>query len=97
MAEIQIIKGGIPTMEMKIAMFNITVLELSTYPPELSQCDFYLFLRLNLYWKEQYFTPLKKKRTSVMSEVTEEDLQHCCDQWKICIGRCRDRRGIYNE
>ncbi|XP_025162736.1 phospholipid phosphatase 1 isoform X6 [Harpegnathos saltator] len=32
-----------------------------------------------------------------MKELTEEDFQHCFEQWKIRMERCRDRRGVYIE
>jgi len=39
---------------------------------------------------------MKAKAMEVFSELTEADFQHCFDQWKIHVERCRDRQGMYN-
>ena len=40
---------------------------------------------------------VKAKMTELMNKLSEDDLQHCFQQWKICIKRCRDRGGEYIE
>jgi len=33
----------------------------------------------------------------LMNKLSEDDLQHCFQQWKIRMERCRDRGGVYIE
>ena len=40
---------------------------------------------------------VKAKATELMNKPSEDDLQHCFQQWKICIERCRDQGGEYIE
>jgi len=34
---------------------------------------------------------VKAKATEVFNKLTEADFQHCIEQWKIFLERCRDR------
>jgi len=36
---------------------------------------------------------VKAKATERTNKLSEDDLQHCFQQWKICMERCRDRGG----
>jgi hypothetical protein len=39
----------------------------------------------------------KSKATQLLNSIAQDDLQHCCEQWKIRMERCRDREGDYIE
>ncbi|KAJ8954773.1 hypothetical protein NQ318_014883 [Aromia moschata] len=36
---------------------------------------------------------VKAKATEVLNQLTEADFQHCVQQWKSRMERCRDRQG----
>ena len=40
---------------------------------------------------------LKAKATELMNKLSEDDLQHCFQQWKIRMEGCRDCGGEYIE
>ena len=40
---------------------------------------------------------VKAKATQLLNSLTQDDLQHCFQQWKIRRERCRDRGGDYIE
>ncbi|GFV86352.1 protein GVQW3 [Trichonephila clavipes] len=40
---------------------------------------------------------VKEKAARVLKELTKDDFQHCFQQWKIRMERCRDREGVYIE
>ncbi|KAJ8939415.1 hypothetical protein NQ318_020869 [Aromia moschata] len=40
---------------------------------------------------------VKAKATKVLNQLTEADYQHCFQQWKGRMERCRDRQGEYIE
>jgi hypothetical protein len=40
---------------------------------------------------------VKPKATQLLKSITQDDLQHCFQQWKIRMERCRDRGGDYIE
>ncbi|KAJ8956136.1 hypothetical protein NQ318_016591 [Aromia moschata] len=40
---------------------------------------------------------VKAKATKVLNHLTEADFQHCFQQWKSRMERCRDRQGEYIE
>jgi hypothetical protein len=40
---------------------------------------------------------VKAKATDLMNKLSEDELQHCFQQWKIRMGRCRDRGGEHIE
>ena len=40
---------------------------------------------------------VKAKATQLLNSLTQDDLQHCFQQWKIRMERCRDREGDYIE
>jgi len=77
------------------------VLDHSPYSPDLAPCDFYLFPKVKSALKGTRFESIeavKKKAARVLKELTEEDFQHCFEQWKIRNSeRCRDRGGVYIE
>jgi len=40
---------------------------------------------------------VKAKATQLLNSITQDDLQHCFQQWKIHMEQCRDRGGDYIE
>jgi len=40
---------------------------------------------------------VKEKATQLLNSLTQYDLQHCFQKWKIRMERCRDRGGDYIE
>jgi len=40
---------------------------------------------------------VKAKATELMNKLSEDDLQHCFQQSKIRMERCKDREGEYIE
>ncbi|KAJ8944814.1 hypothetical protein NQ318_013150 [Aromia moschata] len=40
---------------------------------------------------------VKAKATEVLNQLTEADFQHCIQQWKSRMERCRNRQGEYIE
>ena len=40
---------------------------------------------------------VKAKATQLLNSLTQDDLHHCFQWWKIRMERCRDRRGDYIE
>jgi len=78
---------------------NIPVMEHPTYSPELAPCDFFLpkiksALKGNRF---QSVDAVKAKATQLLNRITQHDLQHCFQQWKIRMDRCRDRIVDYIE
>ena len=45
----------------------------------------------------EYVDVVKAKAMEFMIKLSEDDLQHCFQQWKIRMERCRDRGGEYIE
>jgi len=72
---------------------KITVLEHPPCSPDLAPCDFILFPELKSALKGSRFESIgavKAKATELMNKLSEDDLQHCFQQWKIRMGHCRD-------
>ncbi|GFW04876.1 FLJ37770-like protein [Trichonephila clavipes] len=79
---------------------QIPVLEHPLYSPDLAPCDFYLFPKVKSALKGARFESVKtvkEKAARVFKELTKDDFQHCFQQWKIHMERCRDREGVYIE
>jgi hypothetical protein len=75
---------------------KIPVLEHPPYSPDLAPCDFFLFPKIKSALKGTYFESadtVKAKAMEVMKKLTEKDLQHCFQPWKMCMERCRGQRG----
>ena len=61
---------------------------------------FFLFPEVKSALKGTRFESLvavQAKAVEIMNKLSEDDLQHCFQQWKICMQRCRDRGGEYIE
>ena len=78
---------------------KITVLEHPPYSPDLSALWLF-FPKIKSALKGTKFETadaVKAKTTEPMNKLSEDDLQHCFQQWKIRMERCRDRIGEYIE
>jgi len=76
---------------------KITMLE---HPPDLAPCDFLLFPKIKSVLKGTRFKSVDAvmaKATEFTNKLSDDDLQHCFQQWKIHMERCRDRGGEYIE
>ena len=85
---------------MFLAKHRITVLEHPPYSPDLTPCDFFLFPKVKSALKGTRFETVdavKAKVAEVMKGLSEDDLKHCFEQWKIRMERCRDQKGEYIE
>ena len=70
---------------------KITVLEHPPYSPDLAACDF-LFPKIKSALKETRFESVdavKAKATELMNKLSEDDLQHCFQQWMFRMEWCR--------
>jgi hypothetical protein len=79
-----------------LAKNNIPVMEHLPYSPHLAPRDFFLFLKMKCALKGIRFESvdaMKAKATQLLNSITQDDLQHCFQQWKIRMERCRDRGG----
>jgi hypothetical protein len=69
-----------------LAEKQIAVLEHPLYSPDLAQCDFFLFHKVKSVLKGTRFasvSEVKKKMTELLRRLTDDELQHGFDQWKI--------------
>jgi len=79
---------------------NIPVMEHPLYSPDLAPCDIFLFPKIKSALKGTRFESVdavKAKATQLLDSLKQDDLQHCFQQWKIRMERCRDRGGDYIE
>ena len=83
-----------------LAKNNIPVMEHPPYSPDLAPCDFFLFPKIKSALKGTRFESVdavKAKATQLLNSLTQDDLQHCFQQWNIRMEWCRDRGGDYIE
>jgi len=77
---------------------KIIVLENPPYSHDLAPCDIFLFPNIKSALKGTRFVSVdavKAKAKELMNKLSEDDLQHCFQQWKLRMGRCSDRGGEY--
>ena len=58
------------------------------YSPDHAPCDFYLFPEVKSTLKGTTFgsvEAMKEKAARVLEELTNEDFQHCFEQWNVMI------------
>ena len=63
---------------------NIPVMEHPPYSPDLAPCDFFLFRKIKTAIKGTRFVSadaVKAKATHLLNSLTQDDLQHCYQQW----------------
>jgi len=83
-----------------LAKSNIPVMEHPPYSPDLAPCDFFLFPKIKSALEGTRFESVdavKAKATQLLNSLTQDDLHHCFQQWKIRMERCRDWGGDYIE
>ena len=83
---------------MFLTKHKITVLEYPLYSPALAPGDFFLFPKIKSALKGTRFESVdavKAKATELVNKLSDDDLQHCFQQWKIRMERYRDRGGDY--
>ena len=83
-----------------LAKNNIPVMEHPLYSPDLAPCDFFLFPKIKSALKGtrvESEDAVKAKATQLLNGLTQDDLQHYFQQWKIRLERCRDWGGDYIE
>ncbi|PNF25994.1 hypothetical protein B7P43_G06385, partial [Cryptotermes secundus] len=89
-------------VQEELARQQVTVLPHPPYSPDLALCNFFLFHCLKAKLRGCRFQfesvdAVKAKATQLLKSITQDDLQHCFQQWKIRMERCRDRGGDYIE
>jgi len=68
------------------------------YSPDLSPCDFFLFLRLKNHLKVRHFGTLDNIQKSITDELKGiPAFQYCYEQWKQRFRRCVAAQGNYFE
>ena len=86
------------SVETFLMKHKITVLEHPPYSPDLDPCDFSSFPKIKPVLKGTRFKSVdavKAKASELMNKLSEDDLQHCFQQSKIHMERCRDQGGEY--
>jgi hypothetical protein len=71
----------------------IPVLQHPLYSQDLASCDFYLFPKVKSALKGTHFlsvNEVKSKTVDLCNRVSDDDLQHCFEQWKIHMQQCID-------
>jgi len=84
------------SVKIFLTKHKITMLEYLLYSPDLAPCEFFLFPKIKSALKRTRFESIeavKAKATELMNKLSEDNLQHCFQQWKIRMERCRDWGG----
>jgi len=79
---------------------SIPVVPQTSYSPDLSPCDFFLFSRLKNQLKGRHFPILdniQKSVTDKLKGIPAEAFQHCYEQWKQSLRRRVAAQGNYFE
>jgi len=83
-----------------LAEKRILVVPQPPYSPDLSPCNFFLFLRLKNHLKGCNFSTMDNIQKSVTDElkgIPAEAFQHCYEKWKQRLRRCLATRWNYFE
>ena len=78
----------------------MTIIPHPLYSPHLSQCDFFLFLRMKGQMKGKRFADvreMKKKTLEVLNNINTAEFQKCFQQWKKRWHKCVESKGEYFE
>jgi hypothetical protein len=78
----------------KIACWN------PPHSPDLAPCDYFLFPKIKFALEGTRFNSIdamRAKVTEVMKKLSEKDLQHCFQQWKIHMEQCGGRGRDHSE
>ena len=74
--------------------------ENAAYSPDLSPCDFFLFLKLKKQLRDIRFNDDNEMLTAFeqpIDSLTKEDLKNCLEDWFIRMHKCIDAEGQYFE
>jgi len=88
------------TVKRYLSKSSIPVMEHPPFPPDLPQCDFFIFPKMKSALKGTSFETVdavKAKATQLLNSIIQDDLQDCFQKWQIRMDRCRDRGGDYIE
>jgi hypothetical protein len=75
-----------------LAKYKIPVLEHPSYSPDPALCDFFISPKIKSALIGTRFKSrdaVKAKVMEAMKKLSQRDLQHCFQQWKICVELCR--------
>jgi len=81
------------SVKMFLTKHKITLLEHPSYSPDLAQCDFFYFQREVCVIRNQVQVLRCHEGKSDGAHESEDDLQHCFQQWKIHMEWFRERGG----
>ncbi|GFU62923.1 uncharacterized protein TNCV_40731 [Trichonephila clavipes] len=79
---------------------NIPVAPQPPYSPDLSPCDFFLFLKLKNHPKGQHFGTKENIQTAVTDQLKAipiSEFHQCYEEWKKRLQRCVASEGSYFE
>jgi len=88
------------SVKQLLANKNITVLEHPPYSPDLTPCDFCLFLRIKSVLKGTHFVlveNVKAKMAEILNNLTEHDLRNCFEHWQHRMQLFVNSEGNYFE
>ncbi|GFU60244.1 putative transposase [Trichonephila clavipes] len=83
-----------------LASKNIPVAPQPPYSPDLSPCDFFLFLKLKNHLKGHHFGTLENIQTAVTDQLKAfpiSEFHQCYEEWKKRLQRCVASKGSYFE
>ena len=72
----------------------------SPYSPDLSPCDFFLFLKLKKQLGDIQFNDDNEMLTTLeqaIDSLMKEDFKNCLEDWFIRMHKCIDAEGQYFE
>jgi hypothetical protein len=87
-----------PSVKRFLTKHKIAMLEQPPYSPNLAPCD--SLPQDQVCVKGTRFESVdavKAKAVELKNKVSEDDLQHCFQKWKIRMEWCRDQGGEYVE
>lgn len=76
------------------------ILQHPPYSPDLAPCDFFLFPKIKSSLKGTHFQTVddvKMKTAELLKGLTENDWQHCFQEWQRRMQQCIDAEGSYFE
>jgi hypothetical protein len=89
-----------PSVKMFLVKHKFPMLEHPPYSPDLAPCDFFLLPKFKSALKRTRFDSVdaaEAKVVEVMKKLSQKDLQHCFQQWKIHMEQCRGQGGDHIE
>ncbi|GFT20242.1 putative transposase [Trichonephila clavipes] len=87
-------------MNSFLASKNISVAPQPPYSPDLSPCDFFLFMKLTNHLKGHHFGSLENIQMAVTNQLKAipiSEFHQCYEEWKMRLQRCVASGGSYFE